>query len=166
MAKRLGHILSRMRDIFGIQRLRPGQDEVIQSVLGGRHTLAIMPTGAGKSLCYQLPALHLPGTTVVASPLISLMKDQTDKLREAGVSAAMVNSALTVREAKHATGQIESAQTEFVLTTPECLADPDFVRSKETRAHDLLCAKRLMPVETLAGLFRRRGKFRSLRDLR
>ena len=76
-----------MRDVFGIQRLRPGQDEVIRSIMGGRNTLAIMPTGAGKSLCYQLPALHLDGTTLIVSPLISLMKDQVDKLDEAGLAA-------------------------------------------------------------------------------
>src|ERR1044071_5937504 len=69
-----------LRDVFGLDKLRPGQAEVIRSVLEGENTLAIMPTGAGKSLCYQLPALHIPGTTVIVSPLISLMKDQVDKL--------------------------------------------------------------------------------------
>ncbi|HEX8145961.1 MAG TPA: DEAD/DEAH box helicase [Pyrinomonadaceae bacterium] len=84
-----------MREVFGLERMRPGQAEVIRSVIPGHDTLAVMPTGAGKSLCYQLPALHLPGTTVIVSPLISLMKDQVDKLSEAGVEAAQVNSALT-----------------------------------------------------------------------
>ncbi len=87
-----------MREVFGLERLRPGQAEVIRSVLEGADTLAVMPTGAGKSLCFQLPALHLPGTTVIVSPLISLMKDQVDKLSEAGVEAAQVNSALTEGE--------------------------------------------------------------------
>src|ERR687890_717831 len=87
-----------MREVFGLERMRPGQAEVIRSVISGHDTLAVMPTGAGKSLCYQLPALHLPGTTVIVSPLISLMKDQVDKLSEAGVEAAQVNSALTEGE--------------------------------------------------------------------
>lgn len=75
--RRLGRTLGK---VFGIDSLRPGQEEVIRSVLAGQNTLAIMPTGAGKSLCYQLPALHLPGTTIVISPMIALMKDQVDKL--------------------------------------------------------------------------------------
>ena len=74
-----------LRKVFGLQDFRPGQEEVIRAVLDGRDTLAIMPTGSGKSLCYQLPGLHLHGTTVVVSPLISLMKDQTDKLTDCGI---------------------------------------------------------------------------------
>ncbi len=69
-----------LRRIFGLRSLRDGQETVIGHVLAGEPTLAIMPTGAGKSLCYQLPAMLLPGTTVVVSPLIALMKDQCDKL--------------------------------------------------------------------------------------
>src|SRR5919201_1376492 len=72
---------------------RPGQDEVIRSVIDGRNTLAVMPTGAGKSLCYQLASLYIPGATVVASPLISLMKDQVDKLDDLGLPADQVSSA-------------------------------------------------------------------------
>ena len=77
---RLKPLEQTLRSVFNLEAFRPGQEEVIRSVLGGRDTLAIMPTGAGKSLCYQLPALHLPGMTIVVSPLISLMKDQADKL--------------------------------------------------------------------------------------
>ena len=76
-----------LRRTFRLRRLRPGQQEVIDSVLAGRDTLAIMPSGAGKSLCYQLPALQMRGTTIVVSPLIALMKDQTDKMGELGVDA-------------------------------------------------------------------------------
>ena len=86
-----------LRDVFNLDKLRPGQAEVMRSVLEGNNTLAIMPTGAGKSLCYQLPTLHLPGTTVVVSPLISLMKDQVDKLEDAGLEASQLNSALSTR---------------------------------------------------------------------
>jgi ATP-dependent DNA helicase RecQ len=81
-----------MRDMFGISRVRAGQEDIIRSVLERRDTLATMPTGAGKSLCYQLPALHLDGMTPVVSPLIALMKDHTDKLLAAGIDCTLVNS--------------------------------------------------------------------------
>ena len=116
-----------MRDVFGIERLRPGQEEVIRSVMSGHNTLAIMPTGAGKSLCYQLPALHLEGTTVIVSPLISLMKDQVDKLDDAGLDVSQVNSALTERERQQSLEQIEKKRSEFVFTTPERLTDQSFL---------------------------------------
>src|SRR5919107_765058 len=87
-----------MRGTFGLDDFRPGQQDVIKSIVSGRDTVAIMPTGAGKSLCYQLPALHLPGTTVVVSPLIALMKDQADKLAELGVRARAVNSTVAASD--------------------------------------------------------------------
>jgi ATP-dependent DNA helicase RecQ len=118
-----------MRDVFGHARLRPGQEEVIRSVLEGRDTLAVMPTGAGKSLCYQLPALHLGGTTVVVSPLIALMKDQVDKLGDAGLEAAQVNSALTERERAEEIERIRGDESDFVFTTPERMADPAFLET-------------------------------------
>ncbi len=116
-----------MREVFGHRQLRPGQEEVIRSVLSGQDTLAVMPTGAGKSLCYQLPALHLDGTTIVVSPLISLMKDQVDKLSEAGVEAAQVNSALTEGERREHIGRIEDGESDIVFTTPERLTNPAFL---------------------------------------
>ena len=116
-----------LHDTFGIRHLRPGQQEVIESVLQGRDTLAIMPTGAGKSLCYQLPALKLAGVTVVVSPLISLMKDQAGKLETAGVSATEVNSTLSTREEESVLESIRQADHEFIFATPERLSDPDFL---------------------------------------
>ena len=116
-----------LHDTFGIRHLRPGQHEVIASVLQGKDTLAIMPTGAGKSLCYQLPALKLPGVTLVVSPLISLMKDQAGKLETAGVAATEVNSTLSTREEESVLESIRQADNEFIFATPERLADPDFL---------------------------------------
>jgi ATP-dependent DNA helicase RecQ len=116
-----------MQRVFGVDDFRPGQQDVVRSVLSGRDTLAIMPTGGGKSLCYQLPGLHLRGTTVVISPLISLMKDQTDKLSNMGIAVSQVNSALPAREATASVESIRNRQAEFVLTTPERLADAEFV---------------------------------------
>src|SRR3954451_6787095 len=115
-----------LHDTFGHPDLRPGQAEVIRSVLAGHDTLAIMPTGAGKSLCYQLPALHLVGTTIVVSPLIALMKDQADALREKGIEVASINSTLPDREVREAEAGIAEKSKEFVFTTPERLADPAF----------------------------------------
>ena len=116
-----------MRKVFGLETFRPGQEEVVNAILSGRDTLAIMPTGSGKSLCYQLPGLHLRGTTVVVSPLISLMKDQSDKLTALGLDAPQVNSALPKSETDESLDLIEDG-AEFVFTTPERLtSDPEFV---------------------------------------
>jgi ATP-dependent DNA helicase RecQ len=125
-AKRLKRI---MRDVFGISALRRGQEEVIRSIAEGHNTLAIMPTGAGKSLCYQIPGLHLPGTTVIVSPLISLMKDQVDKLSWAGLEAFQVNSELTAREQEENVKRVKQGKTEFLFTTAERLTRPEFLET-------------------------------------
>jgi len=126
-----------LRETFGYTRLRAGQEEVIASVLNRKDTLAIMPTGAGKSLCYQLPALHLPGLTVVVSPLISLMKDQVDKLAQAGVSVVEVNSTLSAREEQAALETIRAGATEMIFTTPERLTDASFLKVLQEARLDL-----------------------------
>jgi RecQ family ATP-dependent DNA helicase len=126
-----------LRRRFGHKGLRPGQREVIDSVLAGRDTLAIMPSGAGKSLCYQLPTLHMRGTTIVVSPLIALMKDQYDKLKKRGVGAAAVNSALRQRELREAMRRIRAAEADFIFTTPEQLANPAFVEKLKVNPIDL-----------------------------
>jgi ATP-dependent DNA helicase RecQ len=126
-----------LRRRFGLNGLRPGQREVIESVLAERDTLAIMPSGAGKSLCYQLPTLHMRGTTIVVSPLIALMKDQYDKLGKRGVAAAAVNSALRQRELREAMRRIRAAEADFIFTTPEQLANPAFVEKLKVNPIDL-----------------------------
>ena len=122
-----------LRETFGLDNLRQGQAEVMRSVLEGNNTLAIMPTGAGKSLCYQLPSLHLPGTTVVVSPLISLMKDQVDKLHDAGLEAAQLNSALTTQEQDENLEQIKTEKSDFIFVTPERFTDQEFLRDLRNR---------------------------------
>jgi ATP-dependent DNA helicase RecQ len=123
----LGAARRTLRRTFGLEAFRPGQVEVIRAVLEGEDVLAIMPTGAGKSLCYQLPALHLEGTTIVVSPLIALMKDQTEKLGDLGLEASQVNSAVPAAEERRALASLEQASSQFVLTTPERLATPEFL---------------------------------------
>jgi ATP-dependent DNA helicase RecQ len=116
-----------LRGVFGFPTLRPGQEEVIRSVLDERDTLAIMPTGAGKSLCYQLPALHFDGMTIVVSPLISLMRDQAAKLIEAGIATTVINSTLSATEERDAMQAIADGSIRILFVTPERLVDSEFV---------------------------------------
>ncbi|MEJ8859785.1 ATP-dependent DNA helicase RecQ [Variovorax robiniae] len=127
-----------LRKVFGLRRLRPGQQEVIARILHGRSTLAVMPTGAGKSLCYQLPAMLLNGRTVVVSPLIALMKDQCEKLQARGVAAVQLNSQCTAGEIEAAERAIADGTARIVLTTPERLADEDFMALLKTGPNALL----------------------------
>jgi len=117
----------RLRERFGFDELRPGQADVMWSVLTGRDTLAVLPTGAGKSLCYQLPGLHLPGTTVIVSPLISLMKDQADKLGGLGVRAVALNSTLAAAAEREALAALAAGEVEFLFVTPERLVRPELL---------------------------------------
>src|SRR5215212_6203418 len=87
-----------LQNLFGLDEFRPSQREVIEDVLAGRDVLCVMPTGAGKSLCYQLPAAITNGLTIVVSPLISLMEDQVQQLRDEGLSATMLNSSLSAQQ--------------------------------------------------------------------
>src|SRR3954451_8501818 len=84
-----------LKSAFGYDRFRPGQEAAVSAILSGRDTVVVLPTGGGKSLCFQVPALLMPGITVVVSPLISLMKDQVDALTARGLAAAFINSTLT-----------------------------------------------------------------------
>jgi ATP-dependent DNA helicase RecQ len=116
----------KLREHFGFQRFRPGQAEAIRSALEGHNTLVLMPTGSGKSLCYQLPALEQEGMTVVVSPLIALMKDQADHLRRQGIPVASLNSTLTAAQQREAEEAVTAGRVEFVFTTPERMANPKF----------------------------------------
>ena len=111
---------------FGYDEFRPLQAEIIQTVLDGRDALVLMPTGGGKSLCYQLPALCLEGLTLVVSPLIALMKDQVDALRANGVAAAFVNSTVPPREIQSAYAAARTGQIKILYVAPERLPVPSF----------------------------------------
>ena len=111
-----------LKTVFGYDEFRPLQKDIITSVLKGRDTLAVMPTGGGKSLCYQLPALILKGITVVVSPLISLMQDQVSSLKTTGIQSAFLNSTLSWEDYCKATDEIKSGQIKIVYVSPEGLA--------------------------------------------
>src|SRR3989344_8335455 len=114
-------IHSLLKRYYRFNKFRPGQEEIIQSILDGRDTLAVMPTGGGKSLCYQLPALVLEGITLVVSPLIALMKDQVDVLKKRGVAAAFINSSLTEKEVKKRTNEALKGKIKVMYIAPERL---------------------------------------------
>lgn len=114
-----------LKQVFGYDQFRPLQEEIIQSVLAGRDTLTIMPTGSGKSLCYQLPALLWPGLTVVVSPLISLMQDQVAQLRELGIPAVTLNSSLPFHEYNQAIAHIRAGKVKLLYVAPETLLRPE-----------------------------------------
>ncbi|MGV3707555.1 MAG: RecQ family ATP-dependent DNA helicase [Gemmatimonas sp.] len=119
-----------LHDVFGFSDFRPGQREVIEAVLAGKDCIALMPTGAGKSLTYQLPARILEGTVLVISPLISLMKDQTDAVAELGFSVAAINSTLPPEERRARMDAFRAGKYELVFLAPEALDGylGDFVR--------------------------------------
>jgi ATP-dependent DNA helicase RecQ len=110
-----------LEQVFGYENFKPPQQEVIQNVLARRDTLVIMPTGGGKSLCYQIPALIFPGLTVVVSPLIALMKDQVEQLRAAGVPALFLNSSLSAEEYRVNVALVRAGKVKLLYVAPETL---------------------------------------------
>ena len=117
-----------LRKYFGHTEFRSGQAEIIDNILAGRDCLGVMPTGAGKSMCYQVPALMLDGVTIVLSPLISLMKDQVESLRQAGVSAAFINSSLSQYEADDVFYKASAGDYKILYVAPERLETEGFLR--------------------------------------
>lgn len=114
-----------LRSKFGFAQFRLDQDKIIESVLSGKDTFSLMPTGGGKSICFQIPALIFPGLTVVVSPLLSLMKDQVDGLKIDGVSAAYLNSSLSYDEQREVTGQIIEKKLKLLYVAPERIFSND-----------------------------------------
>jgi len=116
-----------LSQVFGYDQFRGQQQRIVDTVLQGGHALVLMPTGGGKSLCYQLPALLLDGLTVVVSPLIALMKDQVDSLRELGVAAAFLNSTLSLAEQRHVETALRQQQLKLLYVAPERLLNEQFL---------------------------------------
>lgn len=119
--------LDMLKEVYGYDSFREGQEELIDSTLSGQDVLGIMPTGAGKSICFQIPALLLEGITIVVSPLISLMKDQVTALNEAGVHAAYINSSLTETQIRKAIEYARQGQYKIIYVAPERLMTPTFL---------------------------------------
>ena len=116
-----------LRTVFGFAEFRAGQAEIIETILAGRDVLAVMPTGSGKSLCYQLPALMRGGLTIVVSPLIALMRNQVAQLRGYGVAAASLNSTNDFDENRTIVEQIARGELRLAYVAPERLAKPETV---------------------------------------
>ncbi|MFC5361729.1 DNA helicase RecQ [Peribacillus frigoritolerans] len=115
-----------LQEYFGYESFRKGQEQIIEQVLGGINTAGIMPTGGGKSICYQVPALLLPGVTLVISPLISLMKDQVDALEQNGIDATFLNSSISGLESSNRMNDIKHGRYKLVYVAPERLENPAF----------------------------------------
>ncbi len=125
------HAKKVLKDVFGYDEFRPPQEEVICSILDGKDAFVLMPTGGGKSLCYQIPSIIREGTGIVISPLISLMKDQVDALNRCGVAAAYYNSSLKAAEAKEVMEKFENGQLDLLYVAPERLLTKAFLTRLE-----------------------------------
>ena len=126
--------LTVLKEYFGHAAFRAGQDSIVDCLLSGRDALCVMPTGAGKSICYQVPVLLLGGITIVISPLISLMKDQVTALVQAGVPAAFFNSSLTAAQYAKALQNAANGKYKLIYVAPERLLTPEFLSlSRELR---------------------------------
>jgi ATP-dependent DNA helicase RecQ len=110
-----------LKSYFGFSSFRPFQEQIIKAILSNHDCLAIMPTGGGKSLCFQIPGLAIQGTTVVVSPLISLMQDQVHQLKSRHIAAVMLSSSLSKEARLHTIEEIKSGEITFVYVSPEQL---------------------------------------------
>lgn len=127
-----------LHQTFGYPTFRPHQEQIVEAAISGRDVMAVMPTSAGKSICYQVPALALGGLTIVVSPLISLMSDQVMALRELGVAAACLNSALDAHERSQTLTEMSRGLLNLVYVAPERLADPAFLDVVQSHGLSLL----------------------------
>ncbi|PIQ30468.1 MAG: DNA helicase RecQ [Zetaproteobacteria bacterium CG_4_9_14_3_um_filter_49_83] len=126
------HAKKILKDIFGYDVFRPMQEEIIHSLLDGKDAFVLMPTGGGKSMCYQIPSIMREGTGIIVSPLISLMKDQVDALKRCGVNAAYYNSSLKMAESKDILDRFEAGELDLLYVAPERLLTKAFLKRLET----------------------------------
>ena len=151
---------------FHLAGFRPGQEEIIRTVLEGRDTLCVMPTGGGKSLCYQLPALVLPGVTLVVSPLIALMKDQVDSLKALGIPVSFINGTLSPEEQSDRMARMEAGEFRLMYVVPERFRSSRFVAAAKRTNISLLAIDEAHCVSQWGHDFRpdyaKLGKFRAI----
>jgi len=122
-------LLDKLKRFFDLSSFRPGQEEVVRTMLEGGDALVVMPTGGGKSLCYQLPALILDGTALVVSPLIALMKDQVDVLQKRGIAASFINSTISLAKQKQVLEKLEAGDLKLLYVAPERFRQKEFLHS-------------------------------------
>ncbi|MCB1642232.1 MAG: DEAD/DEAH box helicase, partial [Xanthomonadales bacterium] len=127
MSDALAAALQQLKSVFGYDHFRGQQAEIIGQLLAGGDALVLMPTGGGKSLCYQLPALLREGTAIVVSPLIALMQDQVEALRQLGVRAEYLNSTLDAETSARIEGQLLAGELDLLYVAPERLLTPRFL---------------------------------------
>jgi ATP-dependent DNA helicase RecQ len=119
--------LETLKKYFGYQSFRAQQQEIIENLIAGKDAFVLMPTGGGKSLCFQIPALHRKGVGIVVSPLISLMKDQVDALKACGINAEFYNSSLNSADARRVLAMLHNDELDLLYIAPERLMQEDFI---------------------------------------
>jgi ATP-dependent DNA helicase RecQ len=160
----INRAVHQLRTVFGFDDFRPLQREIIENVLDRRDSLVVMPTGGGKSLCYQIPALLFPGLTVVVSPLISLMKDQVRQLTELGIDAAVLNSTLTPEEYRETVRRVAAGEVRLLYLAPETLLMPRTLALLDSVSLDLLAIDEAHCISEWGHDFR--PEYRQLADIR
>lgn len=153
-----------LKDYFGYDEFRPMQEEVVNNVVKGNDSLVVMPTGGGKSMCYQLPALKFEGLTIVVSPLISLMKDQVDTLKANGIRAELLNSSLSFSEVKKIQGRLSLGYVKILYVSPEKLSSERFKMFLRTLKISLIAIDEAHCISEWGHDFR--PDYRNLKNLR
>jgi ATP-dependent DNA helicase RecQ len=140
---RFDDVTNSLRRHFGFEDFREGQREVVANVLAGKDVVVVMPTGSGKSLCYQLPAMMMEGATLVVSPLIALMKDQVDALHARGLPATFINSAIPDAEQRNRIESLRRGQYKLIYVAPERFRSPRFTSALRSVNISLLPSTKL-----------------------